>query len=414
MAEIKSRIVIANVFQEAPFHHPLVRREAPVRGHIIKRGKKYSFVVDLPAGPDGKRRQKWVSGFETKAKAEGELAKFLAKHGQGWPDLTAPSTLSYERYVFDRWLPFKKEQVKLTTYEGYRIRMTAHIIKHIGSWPIRNITALALNDMYAELLRNGRLFDRELHGPGLSKYSVKHIHDAVHASLEDAVRWRLLPENPAKRADPPKNYYIRQNNLTWTAEEARAFLRFIEGEYDEALWYVLIFNGLRRGEVLGLQWGDFLENPDGLWVRRALVQDAGTRLLHLDTPKTVRSVRALGLHPAVAAQLREHRLRQHERHIAIGPEDLIFTRPDGRPVRPGGLTERFADLRYYSDLKSIRLHDLRHSYATIALHVGENIKDLSASLGHSGTSFTMDTYAQSQPANQIVLSHRVGDHILGE
>jgi integrase len=179
------------------------------------------------------------------------------------------------------------------------------------------------------------------------------------------------------------------------------FLATVEQDRLYAAWWLLSTAGLRRGEVLGLRWQDLNLDTRRLAVVRSLTQRG--KELAFTEPKTRRGRRSLALDARTVAILEAHRRRQFEERLALGlgrpaPEGLIFTDPLGEPLKPDSFSQIFDRQVAKFDLPRIRLHDLRHSAASLMLQSGANVKTVSERLGHASTSFTMDVYAASMPA----------------
>jgi integrase len=176
----------------------------------------------------------------------------------------------------------------------------------------------------------------------------------------------------------------------------------LSGEYDYALWLLLATTGMRRGEVCGLQWKDFDAERESLMIRRSLSVISGE--LILGTPKTTRSRRALSLDPVTVEALRAQRTRHAARRLAAGPDfqdgDFVVPAPRGGPLQPSAVGQRFQRLRLDAGLPYIRLHDLRHTYATLALEAGVHPKVVSERLGHAGIAITLDLYAHVLPTSR--------------
>jgi integrase len=177
----------------------------------------------------------------------------------------------------------------------------------------------------------------------------------------------------------------------WTAAQTARFLTAISGEPLYACYQLMAVTGLRRGEAAGLCWTDIDLDNATLTVSRQL-QHHGRRLITLP-PKSVASNRALALDPWTIDVLARHR-RAYPSPRADG---YVFARPGGRPVTPEQITRQFIRLVRREDLPPIRLHDLRHGAATLALAAGADLKVIQAMLGHASIVLTADTYTSVLP-----------------
>jgi integrase len=192
----------------------------------------------------------------------------------------------------------------------------------------------------------------------------------LHAALRDAVRWGYLARNVADAADLPKG--MTPQMRVWSPKQLRAFLAHVRAGELYAAWMLFTTTGRRRGEVAGLRWADVDLDTGRASPRRPRV------VVNYDVvvsePKTAKGRRSLALDPATVAVLREHRTRQVEQRLAVGPgwhdSGLVFTWPDGRAIHPQRFSNWFEQHTRAAGLPRIRLHDVRHSYATAALAVG--------------------------------------------
>jgi integrase len=188
--------------------------------------------------------------------------------------------------------------------------------------------------------------------------------------LKDAVRWGVLARNPIEAADPPRISSAREMK-TWTAEQLEAFLTFTAEDRLHALWQLLALTGMRRSEACGLRWCDCDLEQGRIAVRRTLVPIAHTVLV--SEPKTARGKRSIALDERTVAVLKAHAARQlAERECAKEwiETGLVFTRTDGQALPPNSVSRWFVRSVKQAKLPEIRLHDLRHSHATLALQAG--------------------------------------------
>lgn len=268
----------------------------------------------------------------------------------------------------------------------------------IGAAQIQKLTPLHFDALYSELLRSGRK-----NGGPLSPRSVRMCHAMLHRALADAVDAGLLVLNSADRAKPPSAKSARAPEMpTWSAEELCRFLEHVRSDRFYAAWLLFVSTGMRRGELLGLRWRD-LDLEHG---RLALVQiltDTGYEL-RFGSPKTAKGRRAVELDAATVDALPAHKKRQAEERLAFGPafEDhgLVFCQENGEPIRPHVLSNAIKRHARAAGLPVIRLHDLRHSSATLALQASIHPKVVSERLGHSSVSITLDRYSHVSPSMQ--------------
>jgi len=236
------------------------------------------------------------------------------------------------------------------------------------------------------------------------------VHAILHRALKDAVRWGRLSRNPIDAADPPRVNGSARELKTWTAEQLAAFLAATRDDRLHALWHLLALTGMRRGEALGLQWDDIDLEAASLSVRRALIPNG--REVVTSEPKTARGRRVIALDPGTVAVLKGQAARQLEEqaHAKSWSETgLIFTREDGEALHPEVVSRFFRQAVKRALLPAIRLHDLRHTHATLALRAGIHPKVLSERLGHASISITLDTYSHAIPAMQEEAAARIAE-----
>lgn len=192
------------------------------------------------------------------------------------------------------------------------------------------------------------------------------------------------------------------------------FLRAVEGTRLEAAWRLTAMTGMRRGEVLGLRWSDVDLDASRLAVRNAIVSVAYEVLE--SSPKS-HQARVIDIDPATAALLRRHRERQRQAREEFGDEydyhGLVVCAQDGRPIHPQSFSQAFGRVLQRADLRKIRLHDLRHTHATIAVRAGVPVKVISERLRHESPAFTLKQYAHVMPGMQAEAAELIAAVVAG-
>lgn len=310
---------------------------------------------------------------------------------------------------FREWLELAKMRLRYSSLSGYRINIERHILPTLGEIPLADLRPEHLNKLYAELLANGRVDGTG----GLSPRTVQYTRTILQRALKDAVRWGLVERNVTNLTDAPR---VRTPEMkTWTRDEVRRFLSHVRRDRYYVAWFLAVMTGLRRGELLGLRWRDVDLEAGRLQIRQTLVATGNVVLW--SEPKTRGSRRVVVLPPDAIDMLRAHASLQDREKPAWSADnigcDVVFTKPDGSPVHPDRFTRWFARHARDAGLPHIRLHDLRHTFATLALEAGIHAKVVSEMLGHSNIVITLETYSHVLPVIHEEAAGKVSDVILG-
>lgn len=380
-----------------------------MRGHVARKGNRWYPVVSV-YDETGTRKRRWHPGHDTKREASKALTDILSRLDGG--TYVEPTKRLLGDYLLNEWLPAVRETLRPTTAENYRMIVERYICPRIGGVSLQALTAPRLNAFYSDLLREGRL--RGKTRTTLAPRTVRLVHAVIRKALADAVEWSLVIRNVADAAKPPKR--VKPPKRTWNPEQLRAFLAHVADDPLYAAFLVLITTGMRRGEVLGLRWVDVDLEARRLSVVQTIVAPTYHRV-ELSEPKTDRGRRRIVLDEATIAALVAHRERQRLECALLGANwretDLVFAAVGGVPLRPQSVTERFKRLTTGARLPVVRLHDLRHTYATIALRSGVHPKVVSDRLGHASIAFTLDVYSDSVPVLEETAAELVAAEILG-
>jgi integrase len=379
-----------------------------MRGSIRKRGSTYTYWLDIGRDPaTGKRRQRTKGGFRTKRECQAALNEAIAAVQGG--TFVEPSKRTVRSFLLEEWLPaVQVANLRPGTWENYRIHVQAHIVPALGTVERQRLSPAQLNAFYRYLLAEaGKL------GQGLAPKTVRNIHNILHRALKDAVRWGYLVRNVAEAADPPKGKSAEMR--VWSPDQLRAFLEHVREDHLYAFWLLIATTGMRRGELAGLRWADVDLDAGRLSVRQPRVVVANQP--QASEPKTTRGRRSLALDPVTVSALRRHRARQLEHKLAVGARyqdsGLVFTWLDGSPIHPLRFSRSFEQHARRAGLPKIRLHDLRHSYASAALAAGVPAKVISERLGHATIAVTMDIYSHVLPGLDREAADTVARLILG-
>jgi integrase len=360
--------------------------DAGRRKNCQKRHGSWFFMHDV-RDSSAKRRQVQRGGFATAADAEAALQASLTATGMG-VRVQEQRRLTVAAYL-EGWLERKKETGRFRPSTALNTGHHVHLywIPLLGHYRLADLTVDDVDRALASLRQQGARKRR------LSASSVRRIHATLRSALNDAVRRRMISYNPASLAElePARRPKVRP----WEPEELGAFLDHAGGHRLGVLFEVLAMTGLRRGEIVGLRWGDVDLDRGVLWVRRSVVQVGYASVV--GQPKTASGEdRRVDLDAATVGSLIAHRLQQDLEKDAFGAvyedNDLVFAREDGSHLKPEVVSNTFRRLVAEAGLRRVRLHDLRHGQASIMLAAGVEMAVVSKRLGHSGIRITSDTY----------------------
>ena len=378
-----------------------------MRGHVHKRGSTWGYVVDVGRDPaTGKRKQRTKGGFRTRAAAEDALTEVLNEIRSG--TVVAPSSVTLEEYLTE-WLTTVRPQLRETTWASYGVAVQ-RICWGLGARKLQALTAVEVERFYARLVNEGGPAGRPL-----AAKTVRNTHIVLHRALADAERLRLVMRNVAHLARPPAVPHVER--ATWSADELAAFLEHVSGDRLFAAYVLLATTGMRRGEVFGLRWRDV-----DLSARRASVTQTVTTVndkLVLGPTKTNRSRRTISLDPTTVDVLHAHRVVQDQERATAGQAwdpsyDLVLCDGTGRPEHPDRFSRQFQRYVKATDLPPLRgPHNLRHTWATLALRAGVHPKVVSDRLGHATIAVTIDTYSHVAPSLDAEAADTVAADIFG-
>jgi integrase len=371
------------------------------RGSIHRRGD--SWTVRWRTETADGRKQHSKGGFRTKKEAQEFLTDTMAAIRGGV--FSEPTKVTLGEFLTQRWLPARKLSLRPSTWSSYEVAINRHVLPQLGGVQMQQLSPDRLDRFYADLS-----------AAGLAPKTVRNIHVMIHKALHDAVRKNLVPRNAAEAADPPKlTRSSRSDMSTWTPEQLRDFFAGIAHHRLAAAYLLAATTGMRRGEVLGLRWADVDFIARHLHVRQTIL--SVNYELTYGRPKTLRGERKIALDTETIRALRAHRVAQQREMDVLGAgyrdQDLVFARENGDAVHPDYFSQTFDRTVKRLGLPKIRLHDLRHTHATLGLKAGVPIKVMSDRLGHATTAFTMDIYTHAIPAIEHEAAEQIADLVFG-
>ncbi|WP_187438298.1 tyrosine-type recombinase/integrase [Actinomadura decatromicini] len=374
--------------------------------------------MELPVGSDGRRRRIRRGGFTTRKAAEEALAQVRAPSGSGGGLVTVGEWLTH-------WLATRSGAA--STIGGYASHVRLYLAPYLGTVVLAELSVAHLQAVFASIARH-----HQARGAPLTPATLNRIRATLRTALNAAIRRGLISDNPASRVELPTAR--RPRAVVWTAERVRHWQRtgerppvavwtaaqtaeFLDTIRDHRLYaayHLIALRGLRRGEAAGLRWCDVDLDQGVAVISQQIQQHQGQ--LTVCPPKTASSARVIALDRTTIRALRAHRDRQQAERQRAGEgyrdSGYVFTRPGGDPLGPDRLSCTFRALIAEHGLPPIRLHDLRHGAATLALAAGVELKVVQDMLGHSSIVLTADTYTSVLPEVAHRAAEKTAAHVM--
>jgi integrase len=300
----------------------------------------------------------------------------------------------------DEWLELQQTRLQPSTWASYRANLIRYLLPAFEDVPLAALRPRALTRHYRMLLAEGGSS-----GGPLSPRTVRYVHSILHKALADAVREGSVGANASEaaalpRVDPRAAGDGPEQLQVWTAAQLATFLAHTRGHRLAPLWQLAARTGMRRGELLGLTWPDVDLDGGTVAVCRAL--SMVRRRPQLEVTRTGRP-RTLTIDGDARSALHDRASTQQRERLEIGPcwgndWSLVFTSATGSHLTPDVITREFRRAVTAAPVPAIRLHDLRHTHATLLLQAGVPVKVVSERLGHATVTLTLDTYAHALPS----------------
>lgn len=363
-----------------------------MKGLIRQRGRTFTAYWHLIDPATSKWRQHTKGGFKTKGAAQQHLNRVLGKVADNsWrPD----KPLTVAQLFDEHWLPAQEARgLRPATLSQYRRVADAWIKPNIGGVRVAALTPAHVTGMVERLRTQKSSMNRE----GLSARSAQLTVGTLKAACVWATTNGLIGRDPLAGVRRPSAKSKAMS--AWSMDEARSFLQATSADQLSVVWALALTRGLRRGELCGLRWGDIDLDAGTIAVTRTRVVVDGKAID--SEPKTAYGVRSVPLDDALVSMLRSRRAQQASERLAAGPahSDCGYVVADelGQPLHPDVVSERFDKLLRGAGLRRIRLHDCRHTAATLMLASGVPVKVVQEMLGHSSPSITLSIYAHVLP-----------------
>ncbi|MBA7707894.1 putative prophage phiRv2 integrase [subsurface metagenome] len=374
-----------------------------MKGHIRQRSKgSWTIWVDLGRDPEtGKRKQQTMTVRGSKKDAERELRAVLTRIEGG--AYVKPAKQTVGEYL-NQWLQdYAKQSLSPRGFERYQGIIHRHLTPAFGKIQLTQLKPENLQKHYAEVLNRG-----------LNPKTVRYHHAVIHVALQTAVKWGLVSRNIADAVEPPSRRFEQSQMQIWNEAELNCFLDTAKDSYYYALFYTALFTGMRRSELLALCWQDIDFIYGQIYVSRSLHHLKDGSYIFTQ-PKSKKSCRTIALPPSAFLVLSEHRKSKEAEALLLGKiladSDLVFSTLEGQPLRPNTVTRAWMNLSAKAGVKVIRLHDARHTHASLMLKQGIHPKIVQERLGHSSITMTLDIYSHITPGLQEAAARRFDDMV---
>ncbi len=380
-------------------------------GTILELGNnKYRFMVWCKSEYDNKRirKSKTVSA-KSKREAERKLAEYIVECEQKYS--LEGSTMTFEQFS-KKWIEeYAKPNLSPVTVEGYERELKNRINPALGKIILTELKPMHIIHFYNDLLTAPRLDGKE---GTLSGRSRNNVHRILSSMLTNALYWQLISENPIKRVRPPKQE--KHVAKFYNEEETVKMLSCLESEelkYKVAV-HIAIFTGMRRGEILGLEWGDIDFDKKEIHLERTSVYTETNGVIEKDT-KT-HTARTVSIPAELCELLKKYRKHWLEQKLKLGSiwqeTERLMIQWDGKPMFPATLSHWFGKFLKKNDLPQITFHELRHTSATLLINLGIDVATVAKRLGHAQNSTTLNFYTHAISSADKAAAERLGERLV--
>lgn len=379
-----------------------------VTGNIQKRKRKngyaWEITLEMPPDPITKKRNRTTKTVKgTKKEAEQVLRKLIAEAEKGYH--VTNNKITILEWV-QTWLDvYIEPNVSPTTLSRYQGMIKRYINPLLGSMQVQQLTTLAVQSWV-----NG-LKVSPASGKEMSAATIKHTYHVLKGAMDKAVLAGIIPRSPCQGVMLPKGE--KKAPVIYDEQQIQQLVKAAKGSEMELPVDMELCLGLRRGELLGLQWGDVDWKKGQIHIIRTRVVVNGKSVVK--DPKTATSKRTIDVPTRLMEKLKKHqrtcqmnRLRMGEDYTAT---DFIIVHPDGKPIYPEYLSQMLTKLQKKYDLPQCRFHDLRHLCASIMLMQGVNVKVAQERLGHKDISTTLNIYSHVLPSSAREAAEKIGEMI---
>ena len=369
-------------------------------------GRKWQISIDLPRDPvTGKRVRRFKTVSGTKKEAERAMHEFIRELEKGYYVTNEKITVSE---WIGTWLEvFIEPNVSPTTLSKYQGMIRRYITPLLGAVQVQELKPLAIQAWV-----NG-LKTSPASGKKLSASTIKHTYHILKGAMDKAVQAGIIPVSPCNGITLPKGQ--KKHAVIYDQAQIQQLIQAAKGTEMELVIDMELCLGLRRGELLGLQWCDIdWENSQVRIIRNRVVVNGKSVEKE---PKTAAGIRTLDVPQPLMAKLKRHKAACAERRLAMGRAytvtDYVIVHPDGKPVYPEYLSQMLTKLQKKAGLPKCRFHDLRHLCASIMLLQKVDVKVAQERLGHKDITTTMNIYSHVMPSSAKEAAEKIGELVYG-
>ena len=358
-------------------------------GYLRKRGKKkYQIVIELEPDPDDSRNfiYKTVEMKKTKAK---ELMQDMEKDLR--EGTYVDNDLTLEEHLQD-FLDSQKKKLKPRTYNSYKMIIERHIIPALGQYKLKRLIQepKLIDDYYDYKLKEGSLKNKN---KGLSNRTVRYHHSILKRAFHIAIKWRRMKINPADLVTKPEK--VEKEAKYLTVEQLNKILELEEIKYYERIYRFAARSGMRKGEILGLEWSEVDFDKEEITIQQSLQRVENEGLVIQKWTKN-NQIRIIPMSIKVKMILKQIRAEQSKEELLLNKKNkynLVFAKNGEVPVTPNYVYRRFKQHCRKAGYDEITFHSLRHTFASLLKQNGVDTQTIQKLLGHKTQSITADIYS---------------------
>lgn len=370
---------------------------AHIEKYTINNGKKTRYRVIIEAGGSEKRQRRSKS-FDRKKDAKEWMNELVHQKNSGYKINKSEITVGDR---LDKWLRKKKITRRATTYDRYKYKVNSHLKPYFGDMLLQELEPIDIERYLDKKRTSGRRDGKE---GGLSESTLKKHCVILNTMLKAAVRMKLIKINPMDAVNKPKPKHYEA--LAMDEDESKLLLK--EAKDNDLMYnliYTLLLTGMRRSEVLGLEW-DKIDFKEGyIDVSQSLLALSNGSTLEYEL-KSEKGKRKILMYNELASSLKKYKTKQNEFKLKYGPDyydkyDLVFCHPNGSPYHPNTYYKKFKKLIKKAGLNNeYNIHTLRHTFATLSFENDAKMKTVQKILGHTLLSTTSDIYTHPEMEEQ--------------